>query len=387
MAWCRHFPLLLVLLAVACRCGAPDVTPDAGEERKPATTTARCPFPVEPDAGVEPSDEARSALAFELFDRALESEQFEVALACAQEAARLAPDDARAHIDRGVALEGLDQFEAARDAYDRALALDPDEPEALRASADFLYRRGSDDALETAVLRARRGRELAAAAAAGAEFAIIEAGALNELGRSAEALSAAEGALVLRDDATEAQVERGVALFELLRFDEARKALEAAAAHGADSAKAAHVLGLLEERDGHEARATELLATATRLDAEAYPAALEMDLARFGELVKAEVARLEASQREALATTDFSWTDLPAVEDLQAGDPVLSPTIVGLFRPGERGARDAILIYRRNLLRVSRNEADLRREVRDTILHELGHLGGADDAELRDRGL
>ena len=31
--------------------------------------------------------------------------------------------------------------------------------------------------------------------------------------------------------------------------------------------------------------------------------------------------------------------------------------------------------------------AILRREVRDTILHELGHQGGADDAELRDRGL
>jgi hypothetical protein len=26
-------------------------------------------------------------------------------------------------------------------------------------------------------------------------------------------------------------------------------------------------------------------------------------------------------------------------------------------------------------------------EVRDTVLHELGHMNGADDAELRDRGL
>ena len=91
--------------------------------------------------------------------------------------------------------------------------------------------------------------------------------------------------------------------------------------------------------------------------------------------------------RQALSTTEFSWEELPGVEDLKAGEPVLSPTIVGLFRPAEEGHRDAILIYRRNLLRICRTEEELHREVRDTILHELGHLGGADDAELRDRGL
>jgi predicted Zn-dependent protease with MMP-like domain len=72
------------------------------------------------------------------------------------------------------------------------------------------------------------------------------------------------------------------------------------------------------------------------------------------------------------------------MDDLSAGDPVLSPTIVGVFRPGEP---DAILLYRKNLLRLAHTKEDLRREVRDTLLHELGHLNGEDDEELRDRGL
>jgi len=380
-------PRLAVMLglAAACRCAPVETSADAGDARRPATTSARCPFGRETD-GL--ADEDRFARGLELFDAALEGERYDEALACAQDAARLAPDDVRGHIDRGVALEGLQQFEAARDAYARALAIDPEEPEALRASADYLVRRGTDDALEAAVLQARRGRERAAGAAAGAELAVIEAGALNGLGRSAEALSAAETALALDGDSVEAMAERGVALFELLRFAEARAALEAARAKDEESAKAAYFLGLLEEREGREEAARGLLERAAALDPDGYPLAVDVAPQAFSSLVEAEVRRLPDEARAALARTDFSWTELPDEPDLSAGDPVLSPTIVGLFRPApEEGGRDAILLYRRNLLRICRTQAELEREVRDTILHELGHLHGADDAQLRDQGL
>lgn len=383
----RRISLLLapVCVATACRCAPADAPADAGDQRRPSTTTARCPFGPDAD-GLAAED--RFVRGLELFDAALDAEHYDEALACAQEATRLAPDDVRGHINRGVALEGLEQFEAARDAYARALAVDPEDPEALRASADALVRRGTDDALEAAVLQARRGRERASESKASSELAVIEAGALNGLGRSAEALSAAETALALDGDSIEAMAERGVALFELLRFSQARAALAAARAGDDQNAKAAYFLGLLEERDGHDDLATRLLETAATLDPEGYPPALAVSPDAFGALVDGEVRKLSSEARAALARTDFSWTELPDEADLSAGEPVLSPTIVGLFRPApEEGGRDAILLYRRNLLRICRSEAELEREVRDTILHELGHLNGADDAELRDQGL
>jgi hypothetical protein len=88
-----------------------------------------------------------------------------------------------------------------------------------------------------------------------------------------------------------------------------------------------------------------------------------------------------------LSTADLSWADLPEAADLAAGDPVLSPTIVGLFRPAGEGRRDGIVLYRKNLLRISRTLDELRREMQDTLRHELGHLRGEDDAQLHDRGL
>jgi predicted Zn-dependent protease with MMP-like domain len=47
----------------------------------------------------------------------------------------------------------------------------------------------------------------------------------------------------------------------------------------------------------------------------------------------------------------------------------------------------AIVLYRRNLARAVVDRAELKREVRKTLLHEVGHLNGEDDSSLRARGL
>jgi predicted Zn-dependent protease with MMP-like domain len=84
-------------------------------------------------------------------------------------------------------------------------------------------------------------------------------------------------------------------------------------------------------------------------------------------------------------------TDLPAIEDLTVDEPTLSPTIVGLYRGLPAGVPDSeprsIVLYRKNLLRIVSTQEELRDQVRTTLLHELGHLRGEDDDELRDRGL
>lgn len=45
---------------------------------------------------------------------------------------------------------------------------------------------------------------------------------------------------------------------------------------------------------------------------------------------------------------------------------------------------DRIVLYQKNIEAVCRNEAEIRHEVRQTVLHELGHYFGMDESQLRD---
>lgn len=48
---------------------------------------------------------------------------------------------------------------------------------------------------------------------------------------------------------------------------------------------------------------------------------------------------------------------------------------------------DTITIFRRAHLRLCRNRAELRREIRATLIHEFGHYFGFSERELAARGL
>jgi predicted Zn-dependent protease with MMP-like domain len=45
---------------------------------------------------------------------------------------------------------------------------------------------------------------------------------------------------------------------------------------------------------------------------------------------------------------------------------------------------DRIILYQKNIEAVCRTEAEIRHEVRQTVLHELGHYFGLDEAQLKD---
>ena len=45
---------------------------------------------------------------------------------------------------------------------------------------------------------------------------------------------------------------------------------------------------------------------------------------------------------------------------------------------------DRIVLYQKNIEAVCSSEAEIRHEVRQTVLHELGHYFGMDEAQLRD---
>jgi predicted Zn-dependent protease with MMP-like domain/Flp pilus assembly protein TadD len=264
----------------------------------------------------------------------------------------------------------------------------------LRSSADLHVRRlGARDDLELALQyvhralpRATKGKDKGLLR----ELYLLQAMALDDLGRPADALAAANRSLEYEPRDREARREKGVALFELCHFDQARAELSKLASEEPD-AWAEHYLGLIAERSQDDVAAAAHFARAQKLDPEAFRSTASSPPSLFQKVVQEEVDRLPSDIKQGLARAHFAIEDLPAVNDLVATDPPLSPGILGLFRPPAENAsnegRPTILLYRRNLSRAAHSEDELRREVRDTLMHEVGHLNGEDDEQLRDRGL
>lgn len=344
---------------------------------------------------------ARPALA--QAERELDRGEPARALACADAALRLAPRSVEGLRLRADALAELDRADEARLALARALAIDPDDVETLHAAADLHVARlpGDRAALELGLEYARRGLRLVERARhpdaeRRAELHLLAAMAENDLGESRDALADADRALALRPGHPDEEYERGVALYELCRFDEARGALERVRAKLPDDAWTLHYLALVAERTGHGRRAEELERRARTLAPDDFGGGVAMDRGEFEAEVRRAVAALPAVERHALEAAPLEVADVPALEDLTAIDPPLSPSILGLFRGPSEGEAclpedgprcRSIVLYRLNLARFARSRADLAEQVRVTLLHELGHLHGESDDELRARGL
>ena len=397
----------LLLLAAACtRKEAPAAAP-AGRGAGMAAASIRAGAPsaeriitrpapcLSPDSKVSPAalvNEGRESLDAGHGDRAL---------ACADDAIRAAPRLVPALALRASALASLGRLDDARLAWSRALAVDPSDPDALLGAAELHVRRlgPARDALETGLEYALRGARAATARkdrTLAARLVLVAAMAENDLGRSHLALPHAERAVALLPDDADAAYERGVALYELCRFDEAEKAFGRALNLSPGDAWALHQLGLLAERRGDGARAAKLLARAHELSPDEFPKELGVDEDAFRREVRSAIAGLPEEEKRSLAGVPVEIQDLPDADDLLAVDPPLSPSILGLFRgPAENepctaadGPRcRAIVFYRKNLVRFAHDRDELGRQVRVTLLHELGHLHGEDDEQLRARGL
>jgi len=381
--------------AIAAARGAPPpaaVRTDVGASERGQPHPVPC-LPSEPYASAGAlADEARNALAKDAGERAV---------ACADEALRLAPRLVAALSARADALAALGKLDEARLAFARALAVDPTDPEALLGAAELHVRRlgPARDALEAGLEYALRGARIANARkdrSLAARLVLMAGMAENDLGRSHLALAHLEKAVAALPDDPDVVYERGVALFELCRFQDAERSFARALALSPEDAWAMHQLGLLAERRGDRARAESLLARARKLAPDDFPPELAVDEAAFRGEVQSAIAGLPEAERRVLAKVPLDIQDLPDANDLVSVDPPLSPSILGLFRgPAENepctaadGPRcRSIVIYRKNLVRFARDRRELDEQVRVTLLHELGHLHGENDDELRARGL
>ena len=351
-------------------------------------------------------DDAKVAALVEAANKQLAIAAYAAAWTCADRAADLAPTSVEAHHLRGAALAALGRDQEAQVAYSLALALDPDDPETLRAVADF-YINGTTkaelgrDALRLGLELAQRGSRRVIARRRrtpqlGADLAVLEAQALNDLGRSDEALARIEVALRLAPGRGDALHEKGVALFDLSRFAEAKTVLVRALAIQPDDAYSHQMMGLTLEQLGDTPSADHELARALELaPAELAPPVL-ISPAEFRTEVDAVIARLPVDRRARVRSIKVEVVDLPDPADLAAVKPPFPPTILGLYRgPVGRAPQLAhddielpsIVLYRKNLARAVKTRAELSEQIRDTLLHEVGHLEGLDEDDLRRRGM
>ncbi|WP_428266210.1 metallopeptidase family protein [Haliangium sp.] len=327
------------------------------------------------------------------------------AYACAVLAAELAPGSIDAHHLRAVAASALGRHDDARSAYALALVLDPDDPETLAAAADFYINLLVPKQREATLLGleyARRGRARMLARRRRqpplrARLALLEAQAFNDLGQAEQALPRLADAIATMPDLVEARYERGVALFNACRFEAARAAFEQVLVRLPEDAYTHHHLGLVYEWLGQDDRAEHHLARARSLAPAVFRDPILLAPGEFQAVLDRAVAELPPELSALLDGVAVAAADLPERADLLAVDPPFSPTILGLFRGLPLGADHtqrtgrvpprAIVLYRKNLARAVGSRAELEAQIRRTLLHEIGHLQGLDELDLRLRGL
>ncbi|HEU5060948.1 MAG TPA: metallopeptidase family protein [Kofleriaceae bacterium] len=366
---------------------------------------------------------------------------YEKALACAELSVDLVPQAVEAHHYRAAALAALGRYGDAQVAFAMALARDPDDPETLAAAADFYINIAlpkQRSSVQLGLEYARRGSGRAASRRRldrrlRARLFLLEAEALNDLGQSDLALGKVEAALKLSPRMAAALHERGVTLFSLCRFRAAEEAFLAVLREHPDDPYAHHHLGLIYERDNREADAEAHFARARTLAPDDFAAPVMLTPEEFRAEVDEAIAELAPDVRADLARVSLELADLPALDDLVAVEPPFAPTIMGLYRglplgveegvaaaaspsagaatassaaldvdgnpavaspahataarPGDRVPARAIVLYRKNLGRAVRSREELDRQIRRTLIHEIGHLRGLDEDDLRRRGL
>jgi predicted Zn-dependent protease with MMP-like domain/Flp pilus assembly protein TadD len=328
------------------------------------------------------------------------------ALARAEQATALAPRAVAAQHWRAAALAELGRTDEARAAYDAALRVGPDDLDLLAGAAEFFVRAqepGGDadrEAIERGLELARRGGRIARREdepGIAAELALLEGVALSQLGELGEALARLDAAIAASPDRADALVERGNVLYELCRFDDARRQLLEALARDPDDAWAHHLLGLVAERQGDAKEARRRSARARKLAPDDFPSPVELSAAAFDAAVEDALAALPEPVRAYLSNVAIAVEELPSDDDLLGTDPPLSPSILGVFRGaplGQKASMDpwshfpsSIVLYQRNLERFARDRAELIDEIRVTLLHEVGHFLGLDEDDLWERGL
>lgn len=113
----------------------------------------------------------------------------------------------------------------------------------------------------------------------------------------------------------------------------------------------------------------------------------------FRLLVEQAIRTLPPRFLERLENVDVVVEDQPSEEDLQAAGVEPPNILLGLYSGvplAERGSwygnvlPDRIILYQRPIQALCRDRRELKRQIREVLMHEIGHHFGFTDEELEE---
>jgi tetratricopeptide (TPR) repeat protein len=186
----------------------------------------------------------------------------------------------------------------------------------------------------------------------------------------------------------------GQVLFELGRFEEAKRVLEHAVALDPESAHCLYHYGLVLERSGDPEEATRCFARANAIDSSHYPLPAIVSPDFFREVMEEALRNLPRSVRETMENVPVLVEDFPSVDLVRVED--VSPQILGIFVGTPRTQAsltnqlpdlDRIILFQKNLEKICQDREDLIDQIQVTVRHEVGHYLGLDEDDLERLGL
>lgn len=186
----------------------------------------------------------------------------------------------------------------------------------------------------------------------------------------------------------------GQILFELARFDDAKRALSVSVHMDPESGHALYHLGLVLERMDEAEEAARAFTNANALDPEQYPLPAEIDEVMFSKAASEALENLPRSIREFVSDVPVLIEDYPS-DDLMAQENV-SPQILGIYLGVPRTEAEVteqsthltrVILFKKNLEKVCRDRDDLIEQIQITARHEIGHHLGLSEEDLERLGL
>jgi predicted Zn-dependent protease with MMP-like domain len=210
-----------------------------------------------------------------------------------------------------------------------------------------------------------------------------------------------EEAIALDAGGAEAQMALGGCEFLALEITEAEKRLRAVVREEPEWGAGHYWLARLLDWDarGGQARAAEArehFARAFELDPEGFPAPLRLTEDEFDAVLKEAIATLPPRIGQALEEVNIVVDAYPSAALLEGSGEPLGPDLLGLYQGTALPDRsladtgrlpDVIHLFQRSLEVACADREELVTEIRDTLLHEVGHFLGMDEEELEELDL
>lgn len=190
-----------------------------------------------------------------------------------------------------------------------------------------------------------------------------------------------------------ASPEEILAAFDAGRLDEALKLADASLERDRDDADLHAARAMVLTALGRVGEADHSFARAAELDPERHFRPHRLDAAEFDRAVEDVLAGLPDEFAEYLENVEIGVEDSPAPEllgdDDSDDDGGLEPDLLGVYIgqtvDAEEGSLpDRVVLFQRNLENISPDRETLLEEIRDTLLHEVGHHFGMDEETLRE---